>query len=72
MICCDDAKHPMPVNVFFITVLVTRLHCSQLGVFQSQRKAVLLLRKEHNATGSCVWITTFRNTQFISQQMHIY
>jgi hypothetical protein len=65
MICCHDAKHPIPVNVYFITVLVTRVLCLQLGVFQNQRKAVLLLRKEHNVTGaSCLWKTTFSKFTF--------
>lgn len=40
MIFCDDARRPIPVNVYFITVLGTRLRCLPLGVFQNQRKAV--------------------------------
>ena len=61
MICCDDAKHPFPMNVYFITVLVTRVLSLQLGEFQNQKKAFLLLSMEHNATyASCLCKTTFR------------
>jgi hypothetical protein len=31
IICCDDAIFPIPVDVYFIKVLVTRVLCLQLG-----------------------------------------
>ena len=35
MICCDNAKHLIPVNVYFITVLGTRVPCFRIRGRQS-------------------------------------